>query len=151
MMEQRPLTDNEIKEAEEVLKRKPWVEAIFYGVVCSIGIWKALEGSQFGVALLIFGVVILTIQWRVRNQAYKKFKEDVNVGIAEIIEGPPQKVRADRFNALVWMSGRKIRVPNIGTSVGSEELKKATFVRIAVLPKSNIAVHVHATKGIGLS
>lgn len=150
MMQQRRLTDDEIAMAKVVMKRKPWAEAIFFGAVSALGAWSALGGSRFGLALFIFGVVMLIIRWSLRRKTRNKFNEDLNAGIAEVVEGSPQKVRADRFNALVWVSGRKIRVPNIGSSVGSEELKQATFVKLAVLPKSNLAVHVDATRGIGL-
>jgi hypothetical protein len=97
--------------------------------------------------LLVFSAAVILCLARIRD--FKKVSHDIEMRVAEVVEGAPEKVWTQRDGyCYIRLSGRTIRVPPDAHVYGS--LREANVVKIAFLPTARVAVHVESDRGLGI-
>jgi len=124
-----------------------WFGPVIFGLGCVGTGWIAATGEPIGLWLCILFGTIAILLWIYRLRQYKRFTADIEHRIVEVLEGAPEKtwVIEKTGDCYIQLSGHKIKVPN--DCYG--ELKDATIVKVAFLPRSHFAVRVDIGRGIG--
>src|SRR5689334_6220485 len=145
----RALTQDEAIEARKTIGWTFWAGPLIFAIACLIAGWFLIGADSTALAIFTPFVVITVVFWLVRLRTYNKIKSEIDNGVAEVIEGAPDKVDTDRRTGMSYltMRGKKIRVPNDRYG----ELQDANWVRIAILPRSLVAVRVDVSRGVGLT
>jgi len=145
----RPLTEDEAIDARGMIGWTFWAGPVIFAVGCFIAAWFLIGTDATALSILAVFVVITVVFWLQRLRAYNNVRSDIENGQVEVLEGAPDKITIDRRAGFCYLSiqGKKIRVPNDRYG----ELKDANWVRVAVLPTSLVAVHVDASRGVGLT
>ena len=148
-MEQRFLTDDEIRNAKAMVGWQSWFDLFpFLALSLVLGVW-ALGGNP--VIILVFLpvgslAVVLSLS-RVRHR--NKVMHDIERRAVEVLEGAPEHVRTPRgaIRGYLDIGGRTIEIPRDICP----ELSESYMVKIAFLPTALVAVHVEAFRGTGVS
>ena len=147
-MQQRFLTDDEIKDAKAMVGWQFWAAPLMF-VAGSVGLGV---GALFGnpviiiVFILVVSVTVLLCLLWVRD--YNKVTQDIERRVVEVIEGAPEHVWMSRGGfCYLGIAGRTIRVPNDVYG----ELGESNMVKVAFLPTALVAVQVEAVRGIRFS
>ncbi len=148
-VDQRFLTEDEISDARAMIGWTFWVAPAIFGLV-SLGLGIGAIGGNPAIVfafLLVFSAAVMLYFSRVR--AFKKLSHDIEMRVAEVIEGAPEKIWTQRDGfCYLLLAGRTIRVPPDAHPYGS--LREANFVRVAFLPTTLLAVHVESDRGLGI-
>jgi hypothetical protein len=147
-VQQRFLTEDEISDARAMIGWQFWAAPLIFGFA-SLGLGIGAIGGNpviIFVFLLVFSAAVLLCLSRVSD--FKKVSHDIEMRVAEVIEGAPEKVWVQRGVCYVVLAGRTIRVPPDAHVFGS--LREANIVKIAFLPTALVALHVESDRGLGI-
>ena len=126
-----------------------WAVPLVFGFA-SLGMGIGAIGGNSAIIfafLLLFGAAVIVCLSRVRD--FKKVSHDIEMRVAEVIEGAPEKVWTQRDGyCYLLLAGRTIRVPPEAHVYGS--LRDANIVRITFLPTALLAVRVESDRGLGI-
>jgi hypothetical protein len=147
-MQQRFLTDDEVRDAKAMIGWQFWLGPIVFSLGCVGTAWVAATGEPVGIWLFVLFSIVAIVDWTLRLRQYKKFTSDLEHRTVEVVEDAPQRVwvAGRTGDCYLQISGHTIKVPN--DSYGA--LEDATIVKVAFLPTSKIAVLVDTGRGIGL-
>ena len=147
-VEQRFLTEEEMSDARALVGWHFWAAPAIFGIA-SLGLGIGAIGGNpviIYVFFLVFSAALIVCLPRVQH--FKKVIYDIEMRVAEVIEGAPEKVWPQK--GVGWSLsyvGRDIQVP---FDVYDGDLRQVNIVRVAFLPTALVAVHVESTCGLGI-
>jgi hypothetical protein len=125
-----------------------WAAPAIFGLV-SLGLGIGAIDGNLGIIFVFFLVLSAAlILFRSRFRHFKKVNRDIEMRVAEIVEGAPEKVWPQK--GVGWSlsyTGRDILVP---FDLYDGNLREVNIVRVAFLPTALVAVHVEFTRGLGI-
>lgn len=148
-MERRLLTEDEVRDARAMVGGWFWAAPAIWGLPGVVGLAIGAIGGN--PAMMFASLVVLTVAailclFCVRD--FKKVNHDIEMRIAEVIEGAPEKVWTSHGYCYLLLAGRAIRVPPDVHVYAS--LREANVVRVAFLPTALTAVNVEPDRGLGI-
>lgn len=148
-MEQRFLSDNELRDARSLIGWQFWAGPISSTVfVLAFALYAAREGNAEA-KLVFLGIlgILPAVLWFIRVRQYKRFVADIETRTVDIVQGAPERVRLTRGGrCYLRVEGRDICVPN----EYYKELQEANAAKIEFLPASRLATKVTVIRGIGI-
>ena len=116
-------------------------------VVLALTALRVIDPVLGLILLILFGIVsYFALSRRVRT--YQAYRQDLEIGVARILEGSPEKVWMGGSGfCFIAIGGVELRIPNDQF----QEAKDANSVKAAFLPTSGIVVELEVARGIGLS
>ena len=147
-MAQRLLTADEMSDARAMVGWQFWAAPAIFGLA-SLGLGIGAIGGNpviIFVFFLVFSAAVIVCLNRVDQ--FKKVNHDIEMRVAQVIEGAPEKVWPQK--GVGWAlsySGRDIQVPY---DVYDGNLREVNIVRVAFLPTALVAVNVEVTRGLGI-
>jgi hypothetical protein len=152
-VQRRILSDDEINEARAMVGWQFWAGPIIFVVASVVSGSAALARDPVAISLFLLFASLDVILWIVRIRDYRKITHDIEMRVAEVIAGAPERVWMQRNTihlsklgfCYLQIAGRTIRVP---TSLYGE-LREANIVKIAFLPRALVATRVESERGLG--
>jgi hypothetical protein len=147
-VEQRFLTADEMSDARAMVGWQLWTAPAIFGLV-SLGLGIGAIGGNPVIIFaffLVFSAAVIVCLPRVHR--FKKVNYDIEMRVAEVIEGAPEKVWPQK--GMGWSlsyAGRDIQVPY---DICDGNLREVNIVRVAFLPTALVAVRVEFTRGLGM-
>jgi len=153
--QQRPITPDEVNDVRPMFGFYLWAAPISLTVTCLLLAILSLyiddsRSDRLFMESLSMGLGCLTAlpAWYFSIRRYEQIKQDLAGGILFEVEGAPEKtyMRPITGACYVRIQGIDLKVPHDRFN----ELKDANLVRIAFLPRSQVAVCLEIVYGLGV-
>ena len=148
-MEQRFLTDDELRDARTLIGWQFWAAPVVTAVLFLACAWYLASEEDVLTKVFVLGILgIFSVGLLlVRILQYKKFAADIQARVVEVVQGAPERVRLTRTGrCYLRIEGRDICTPN----EYYKELQEANAAKIEFLPRSRLATRVKVIRGIGI-
>lgn len=147
-MPQRTASEEEVRSAQAMTNWAYWFAPEAATAVFLATAWNLRnEDMTLQVILAVFLGLPALLFWFFRIRQFLALRQDLDGGTVTVVDGAPERTWMSRTGlCFVQLQGIRIRIPNNQYP----EVRDATTVSVAFLPKSHIAVRVEATHGIGI-
>ena len=154
-VQHRPITEDEVNDVRPMIGYYLWAAPVSLTVcwlllaISSLYIDDSRSDRLFMECLSIgLACMFVLPPWYLSVRRYRRIKHDITGGVVFEVEGAPERtyMQRGRGSCHVRIQGIDLTIPNDRFN----ELKDANLVRIAFLPRSQVAVCLEIVYGLGV-